>query len=174
MSSAQVLDSGLFAADIARILPHRHPMLLVDRVVRLEPGARLTARKAVTAAEPCFARLGREPAEPTPAYPTALVVESWCQAAGILATCGEPSPDVLTGRVMLIGSMAGVRVLGRVVPGDVIEHRVRLARVLPHAVVFDGDAMVDGSAVLDVERLVMTLRPADSLLPALSGEVVGS
>jgi 3-hydroxyacyl-[acyl-carrier-protein] dehydratase len=144
--------------DIERILPHRAPMLLVDDVVTLVPGTRVTARTTVDTAD----------------YPAVLVVESWCQAAGILATCDQPSPDVLTGRVMLIGSLAGVRILGPVRPGNVIEHRVRQVRALPDAVVFDGDAVVGGSTVLDVERLVMTLRPAAELRAAQSGEAVRS
>src|SRR5262249_9168888 len=143
--------------EIRKVLPHRYPMLLVDRVTELVAGQRLTAVKAVTANEPWYATGGG------PAYPPVLVVESWCQAAGVLAPWHQPNPDLLAGQVMLFGSIANIRFVRPVLPGDVLEHRVRLARLLTDSAVFEGETVVDGHPVMTVERIVMAWRPAEVL-----------
>lgn len=153
----------LSAARIAEILPHRFPMLLVDRVTELEPGRGLTALKAVTVNEPWYREL--------PAghgYPAVLLIESWCQAAGVLAAWDSPNPDVLSGQVMLFGSMSGIRFHGEVLPGDVVEHHVRLVRALSDTVIFEGESLVAGRRVLEAERVVMAMRPAEVLSAALT------
>lgn len=124
--------------EIRARLPHRFPMLLVDRVVHLEPGERLTALKAVTCNEPWYERLGPDSAEEDFGYPRSLLVESWCQSAGVLATWDEPNPDVLTGRVMLFGGMTDVEFHRPVLPGEVLEHRVRLDRKVDDTLLFEG------------------------------------
>lgn len=154
--------------DIKRVLPHRFPMLLVDRVVEVVPGQRLTARKAITANEPWYAALGDAGAPEAHAYPQALLIESWGQAAGLLAAWDQRNPDVLAGQVMLFGSMTGVRFHRPVLPGDVLEHRVRAVRRLSDAAIFEGESFVGSSIALEVERVVMALRPADVLRPAMA------
>ncbi|GAB3237989.1 3-hydroxyacyl-ACP dehydratase FabZ [Glycomyces halotolerans] len=143
--------------DIGAVLPHRYPMLLVDRVTEAEPGRGLTALKAVTGNEPWYA--GGE----ATAYPTVLLIESWCQAAGVLVARDEPDPSVLDGKVMLFGGMSGVEVRGDAVPGDVLTHRVELLRDLGDTVLCGGDTTVDGRCVLSVDRIVMAMRPAEEL-----------
>ena len=69
----------LEAADIMRILPHRYPFLLVDRVVELEPGKRAVGIKQVTANEPQFT--GHFPGRPI--MPGVLMVEALAQTAGV-------------------------------------------------------------------------------------------
>ncbi|HEU5470225.1 MAG TPA: hypothetical protein VFV67_06200 [Actinophytocola sp.] len=132
---------------IARLLPHRYPMLLLDRVTGLVPGVRLTATKAVSGNEPWYAGGG-----PGFAYPPVLVVESWCQAAGVLTGWDDPA------RVLLLGSMTGVHLAGPVLPGDVVEHRVRMVTAAGGAAVFTGESIVAGRTVLSVRRLVVSMR----------------
>ncbi|MEA2652368.1 MAG: 3-hydroxyacyl-[acyl-carrier-protein] dehydratase, partial [Chloroflexota bacterium] len=69
----------LEAADIMRIIPHRYPFLLVDRVVELEPGRRAVGIKAVTANEPQFT--GHFPGRPI--MPGVLMVEALAQTAAV-------------------------------------------------------------------------------------------
>ena len=142
---------------ISAVLPHRYPMLLVDQVSELEPGRRLEARKAVTANEPWYEG-SRESA-----YPAVLIIESWCQAAGVLIAHDEPNPSVLDGEVMLFGGMSGVEVHGDAEPGDVLTHRVELLRDLGDAVLCGGDTTVEGRTILTVDRIVMAMRPAAEL-----------
>ncbi|TNM32365.1 beta-hydroxyacyl-ACP dehydratase [Streptomyces sedi] len=141
-------------------------MLLVDRVTEVVPGERLVARKAVTCNEPWYAELGPDHPESAFAYPQTLLVESWCQSAGVLATWDAPNPDVLTGQVMLFGGMSGVVFHAPVLPGDVVVHEVLLSRSLGDTLIFEGVSTVEGEPVLTVERVVMALRPAEALRPA--------
>ncbi|MBL3669473.1 beta-hydroxyacyl-ACP dehydratase [Streptomyces sp. M2CJ-2] len=146
-------------------LPHRYPMLLVDRVTDLTPGVQVTALKAVTCNEPWYAELSPDTPEEGYGYPQTLLVESWCQAAGVLATWDDPNPDVLRGRVMLFGGMSDVEFHRAVYPGDVLEHRVRIGRRVDDTVIFEGESVVGGEPVMTVGRAVVTFRPADVLRP---------
>ncbi|MFD1147572.1 3-hydroxyacyl-ACP dehydratase FabZ family protein [Saccharothrix hoggarensis] len=157
------------AADIRRVLPHRYPMLLVDAVTELVPGVRLTARKAVTVNEPWYADLPVDLRAEQLAYPEVLLVESWCQAAGVLATWDAPNPDVLAGQVMLFGGISDVRFERPVLPGDVLEHRVVVQRALTDTVMFEGESVVGDEVVMTVSRVVMAFRPAEALRPATQG-----
>ena len=149
--------------DVRRVLPHRYPMLLVDAVSDVVPGERLTARKAVTVNEPWYAGLPDDLRAEQLAYPEVLLVESWCQAAGVLATWESPNPDVLTGSVMLFGAISGIEFHRPVMPGDVVVHHVEVFRALGDTVMFTGKATVDGETALTVSRIVMAFRPAEVL-----------
>src|SRR5689334_19731801 len=84
------MESLLNIGDIQRLLPHRYPFLLVDRVVEFEPGKRLVAVKNVTINEPFFN--GHFPGAPV--MPGVLIVEAMAQAAGLLVGYGKSvAPD---------------------------------------------------------------------------------
>jgi 3-hydroxyacyl-[acyl-carrier-protein] dehydratase len=156
--------AGYGLADIAAVLPHRHPMLLVDRVVELEPGASVLATKAVTATEPWFR--GADPADPATEYPPVLVIESWCQAAALLAAWSRRGSPELADLVALFGGMSELR-LGRPVrPGDVLEHRARIVRDLGDTWIFEGETRVGDTVVLEVGSAMTALRPAAVLREA--------
>ncbi len=94
---------------ILRVLPHRYPFLLVDRVTALEPGRRVVALKNVTYNEPFFQ--GHWPGRPI--MPGVLIVEAMAQAAGVLIARGAAS-----GCEALLASIDGVKLRRPVVPGD--------------------------------------------------------
>ena len=146
--------------DVAQILPHRWPMLLVDRVVAVGPVS-LVAEKAISVQDWVY----RDGAT-TRAYPWALVVESWCQSAGVLAVWHRPNPDVLTGDVMLFGGIADIDLGEPAHAGDVLTHHVRLERDLGDVVMMSGWTTVGGRTVLTVGRITMAMRPAHVLRPA--------
>lgn len=152
---------------IKKVLPHRYPMLLVDRVDELVPGERLVAVKAVTCNEPWYQDLAEDAGDEEHAYPQTLLVESWCQAAGVLAAWDKPNPDVMSGQVMLFGSISDVVLHRPVLPGEVLEHRVRLVRALSDTVIFEGECLSAGETVMEVGRVVMAMRPAEELTGAL-------
>jgi 3-hydroxymyristoyl/3-hydroxydecanoyl-(acyl carrier protein) dehydratase len=99
-------------------------MLLVDRVLDVVAGESLRAVKAVTAAEPCYAGL---PDDADHGYPLVLMIESWCQAAALLACVGA-RPGGRDSPLTMLGGLTGVTVSGAAHPGDVLEHHVRLVR----------------------------------------------
>ncbi|MFC0432509.1 3-hydroxyacyl-ACP dehydratase FabZ family protein [Kutzneria buriramensis] len=148
---------------IKRIIPHRHPILLVDRVSTVEPGRSLVAHKAVTAAEPCYQRLGDDTPAGGYAYPISLLLESWAQSAVLLACWEQPNPDVLAGKVELAAGIAGVRLLRPVYPGHTVEHRVEIVRSVDDAAVVAGGSLVDDQTVLEVKRFTVALRDSDVL-----------
>ncbi|WP_445529279.1 3-hydroxyacyl-ACP dehydratase FabZ family protein [Streptomyces cyslabdanicus] len=155
--------------EVERLLPHRFPMLLVDRVLDLVPGESVTATKAITRNEPCYRALGAHTAGACPEYPQTLLIESWGQTAGILATWRSPDEQTdprQTDRVMLLGGLSGVVFHRPVLPGDVLLHRARLSRALSDTAIFEGETSCDGEVVMSVERMVMAFRPADELLPS--------
>ena len=86
----------LEAADIMRIIPHRYPFLLIDRVVELEPGKRVVAIKNVTANEPQFT--GHFPDRPI--MPGVLMVEALAQAGAVAVRTTGP-------RAAALGCLAG-------------------------------------------------------------------
>jgi len=150
----------LDVAGIQRVLPHRPPMLLLDEVRAAVPGESVIAAKAVTAAEPCYQGLA---AGADDAYPPTLLIESWCQAAALLALLGGPGADLVGGRVPLFGGIVGLRLGRSVRPGDLLVHQARLSRLFPDAAVLTGGTECAGESVLDVERIVVAFRAARSL-----------
>jgi 3-hydroxyacyl-[acyl-carrier-protein] dehydratase len=154
------------AAQIKGFMPHRYPMLLVDRVLELVPGESLVALKAVTCNEPWYQGLDEDAAEETYRYPQTLLVESWGQAAGLLAVQPGTAAAGLSDQVMLAGAMSGVEFLRPVYPGDVLEHRVRVVRALSDAVIFQGESLVGWEVVMRLSHMVMAFRPGSRVRPA--------
>jgi 3-hydroxyacyl-[acyl-carrier-protein] dehydratase len=150
---------------IKSILPHRYPMLLVDLVLLLEPGKQLSAIKNVTGNEPCYAGLQDGLAPEAYAYPHSLVIESFCQAAGILYSAQDSGLDT-SDKVMLFGSIAKFRFHVDIFPGQTMEHLVRLDKALTDSAVFSGEVRVDGILVAEVDRVVVAIRPANVLAAA--------
>ena len=111
----------LEAADIMRILPHRYPFLLVDRVVELEPGKRAVAIKQVTSNEPQF--IGHFPDRPI--MPGVLMVEALAQTAGIAVY----TLDEYRGKLGLFAGIDDCRFKRMVVPGDTLRLEVNVEKL---------------------------------------------
>jgi 3-hydroxyacyl-[acyl-carrier-protein] dehydratase len=111
----------LEAAEIMRILPHRYPFLLVDRVVELEPGKRAVALKQVSANEPQFT--GHFPGRPI--MPGVLMVEALAQTAGIAVLTLEE----YRGKLGLFAGIDECRFRRLVVPGDTLRLEVTVEKL---------------------------------------------
>lgn len=137
--------------DIIRLLPHRYPFLLVDRVVELRDGERLVAIKNVTANEPFFS--GHFPDRPI--MPGVLICEALVQAGGLLASC---SADGLPpGRGIVLAGLERVRFRRRVVPGDQLRLEVELIHKRRPLWKMRGQARVDGQVAAEAEFLTMEI-----------------
>ncbi len=120
-TAATDLQLPMEAADIMRILPHRYPFLLIDRVVELEPGKRVVAIKNVTANEPQFT--GHFPERPI--MPGVLMVEALAQtgAVAVLALAEY------RGKLALFAGIDGCRFRRTVLPGDTLRMEVTLEKL---------------------------------------------
>lgn len=137
--------------DIIRLLPHRYPFLLIDRVVEFADGECLVAIKNVTADEPFFA--GHFPNRPI--MPGVLICEALVQAGGLLASC---SADGLPeGRGVVLAGLERVRFLRRVVPGDQLRLEVELVHKRRPLWKMKGKATVDGQVAAEAEFLTMEI-----------------
>ena len=152
-------------AEIKLILPHRHPMLLVDAVLAVHEGRSVTAIKNVSRNEFCFAALPRELPHTAFEYPPSLIIESFCQAAGILQVLSTRDA-ARTGLLMLFGAVSNLHFHGAVYAGETLVHEARIETALSDAAIFSGTVSVADRLIMTVERVVVALRPNAALASA--------
>ncbi len=121
---------------IMRMLPHRYPFLLIDRVLSVEPGKRVVALKNVTVNEPFFQ--GHWPGRPI--MPGVLILEAMAQAAGVLIA-GQFDSETYDA---VIAAIDGAKIRRPVVPGDQIRLEIEARRLMPRLSEVQATAMVDG------------------------------
>ena len=139
---------------IKQYLPHRYPLLLVDRVLDWESGKRITAIKNVTANEEFFN--GHFPSKPV--MPGVLMIEAMAQTAAILSFLTKnQKPDENT-LVYFLG-IDGVRFKRPVVPGDQLRMEVEITRYSRGIWKYKATGSVDGQLAVEAE-LMCTLREA--------------
>jgi 3-hydroxyacyl-[acyl-carrier-protein] dehydratase len=130
------LQLPLDTVAIRKIIPHRYPFLLVDRIVELEPGARAVGIKNVTANEEFFQ--GHFP--DFPVMPGVLIVEAIAQV-GAVAMLSQPEFE---GQVALFAGIDKVRFRRQVKPGDTLLIKVELGQIRRNIGSGNGTATVDG------------------------------
>lgn len=130
--------------EIRRVLPHRYPFLLVDRVLEVSAdGTRAVALKNVTANEPFFQ--GHFPDHAI--MPGVLIVEALAQAGGA-ALLGPVARD---GKLAMLAGIDGFRFRRPVVPGDTLRLEVELLKLRGPVGKLHGRALVDGQVVAEGE-----------------------
>jgi 3-hydroxyacyl-[acyl-carrier-protein] dehydratase len=134
-------------ARILRILPHRSPFVLIDRVTDLVPRQSAKAIKCVTYNEPFFP--GHFPGEPI--FPGMLILESMAQLMGVLVYASEPFDS--TQKSMHIVGVDGAKFRKAVVPGDRMEIEIEVTRRRSNIWKCAGKAIVDGVLVAEAEIL---------------------
>lgn len=122
--------------EIQKILPHRPPMLLVDRIIELEPFKSATGIKNVTMMEPQFQ--GHFPGKPI--MPGVLILEAMAQVGGIAMLY----PEENRGKIALFGGMENVKFKRPVVPGDQLIMKAHLMRVRGDFGRLHAESYVDG------------------------------
>ena len=141
------MDTVLDILAIMQRLPHRYPFLLIDRIVRFEPGEEIVALKNVTMNEPFFQ--GHFPAKPV--MPGVLIIEALAQAGGILAA--EIRGPEKQGDIIYFMGMDAVRFRKPVVPGDQLMLEARVLRMRSRVAKMAGRALVDGQLVAEAELM---------------------
>ncbi len=139
--------------EIMKILPHRYPMLLVDRVVEIDEGKRIVGIKNVTANEQFFQ--GHFPGAPV--MPGVLIVEAMAQCSAVLILRDIPDRDE---KLFLFGGVDKARFRRPVVPGDQLRMECEVLQRRSNTIKVKGTAAVDGNVVAEAEMLsIMVERP---------------
>lgn len=134
--------------DIMKILPHRYPFLLVDRIVEIEEGKRCVGIKNVTINEPFFQ--GHFPGHPI--MPGVLIVEAMAQVGGMLLMGTVEDPD---SKVVYFMSLDNVKFRKPVKPGDQLRFELEMMQVRGKICRMQGVAKVDGEVVCEAEMAAM-------------------
>ena len=129
---------------IMNILPHRHPFLLVDRIIELEQGKRIVGLKNVTINEPFFP--GHFPGHPV--MPGVLIIEAMAQVAGILA---YQSDESVQNKVTYFTGIDNAKFRKPVMPGDQIRFELEVTGSKRGIWFFNAKALVDGKVVTEAE-----------------------
>ena len=140
--------SEMYIEEIRSLLPHRYPILLVDRILEIVPGESLTAIKNITVNEPQFT--GHFPEQPI--MPGVYMVEAMAQAAGILAfKTDNIVPDDNT--TYYLAGIDKTRFKRPVVPGDQLRMEIKLLKTKRGIWVFEGRAYVGDNLAVATELM---------------------
>lgn len=131
--------------EIQKIIPHRYPFLLVDRIVEYEPGKRAVGIKNVTINEPFFQ--GHFPDYPV--MPGVLIIEALAQV-GAVAVLGMEENK---GKIALFAGIDKLRIRRQVKPGDVLTLTLELTRMRRQIGKGKGIATVDGEVAVEGELM---------------------
>ena len=132
---------------IKEIIPHRYPMLLIERVEELIDGEKVIAKKNVTINEPFFQ--GHFPHEPV--MPGVLIVEAMAQAGAVALL----SLEQFRGKTAYFGGIDKAKFRQKVTPGDTLILEVEIIKVKSSAGIGKGIARVDGKKVAEAELTFM-------------------
>ena len=137
--------------DIMKVLPHRYPFLLVDRILEIVPGERAVGMKNVTINEQFFQ--GHFPGHPV--MPGVLLIEAMAQVAGILAfmtvSTLEEFEKEAHNRVVYFMSIDKVKFRRTVVPGDTLRMEVIMGRNRGQVAAFSGKTFVEDALACEAE-----------------------
>ena len=163
--AAATTDTTLDILDIQRILPHRYPFLLIDRVIEHERRKRIVAIKNVTVNEPHFT--GHFPGHPI--MPGVLIVEAMAQAGGALLLTEIPDREQ---KLMVFTGIERAKFRKPVVPGDQLRIEITVLAWRSNAAKMEGRATVDGKLACEATITCQVVdRPApetgDAPLPGL-------
>jgi len=152
--------SGLDIQHILDVLPHRYPLLLVDRILSREPGRRITGIKNVTFNEPFFQ--GHFPGHPV--MPGVLIVEAMAQAGAILLLGDMPDRH---SKLVYFAGIDGAKFRRPVVPGDQLRFEVEVLKLRSRSARLRGEAYVGDALAAEAEMFsTMVDRPPTGGTPA--------
>ena len=151
--SENPVATALDIQQILKALPHRYPLLLVDRVVSMIVGDSIHAIKAVTFNEQFFQ--GHFPGRPI--MPGVLVIEALAQSAAILAM--ETLELTGTGKLVYFMSIEEAKFRSPVEPGCLLDLHVSITQRRSRICKFAGKAMIDGKVACEVQFTAMVAEP---------------
>ena len=145
--SENVIAEDIDILGILRLLPHRYPFVMIDRVLSVVPDQTVEALKNVTINEPFFQ--GHFPTKPV--MPGVLMLEGMAQAGGVLAYCSEP--ENVGVKLLYFAGLDKVRFRRPVGPGDQLIYKVELLKKKRGIWKLTGKAFVDEQLVAEAELM---------------------
>lgn len=139
--------------EIQKILPHRFPFLLVDRITALTPGESIEGFKNITIGEQIFQ--GHFPDHPI--YPGVMIIEGMAQAGGVLAfkSMDEEKQEDTKEKVVYFMSIDNAKFRSPVKPGDQLVYKLSVLKHRGNIWVLDAKAFVDDKLVAEAELKAM-------------------
>ncbi len=137
---------------IQKILPHRFPFLLVDRITEMEIGKNIKGYKNVSISE--FVFQGHFPDHPI--YPGVMILEGMAQAGGVLALkSSKLSEEEIKKKVIYFMSIDKAKFRNPVRPGDKLEYVLEVIKIRSSLITLSGKAYVDGKLCTEAELKAM-------------------
>ena len=137
---------------IQEILPHRYPLLLVDRITEMELKQSIKGFKNVSISEPAFQ--GHFPGHPI--YPGVLILEGMAQAGGVLALkSSDLTDEEMKNKVIYFMSIDKAKFRTPVRPGDRLDYELEVIKMKSSLMVLKGQAFVDGKVCAEAEFKAM-------------------
>ena len=139
--------------EIQKILPHRYPFLLVDRITDLKQGEFIEGYKNVSISEPVFQ--GHFPDHPI--YPGVMIIEGMAQAGGVLAfkSMDNASQEEIENKVVYFMSIDKAKFRAPVTPGDQLVYKINVIKNKGAVWQLDAKAYVDDKVVAQAELKAM-------------------
>jgi len=139
--------------DIQKILPHRYPFLLVDRITGLTAGESIEGFKNISISEPVFQ--GHFPGHPI--YPGVMIIEGMAQAGGVLAfkSMDNASQEEIENKVVYFMSIDKAKFRSPVTPGDQLVYKIDVIKHKGAVWQLDAKAYVDDKIVAQAELKAM-------------------
>ncbi len=135
---------------IQKILPHRYPFLMVDKIIEFETGKRIVGIKNVTFNEPCF--MGHFPGKPI--MPGVMIVEALAQTGGLMLLNAEEDP---TSKLVLFAGMDKVRFRSQVRPGDTMRMELEVISLRRNICKMSGKAFVGNKLAAEADLLAQVV-----------------
>ena len=137
---------------IQEILPHRYPLLLVDRITKMELKQSIKGFKNVSISEPAFQ--GHFPGHPI--YPGVLILEGMAQCGGVLALkSSDLTDEEMKNKVIYFMSIDKAKFRTPVRPGDRLDYELEVIKMKSSLMVLKGQAFVDGKVCAEAEFKAM-------------------
>lgn len=143
--------------DIMKIIPHRYPFLLIDKIVEFEKGKSCVGVKNVTINEPFFQ--GHFPGHPI--MPGVLLIEAMAQCGGILGIKSSDDEAGMAGKVVYFMGIDNAKFRKPVFPGDTVEFHMVVKKLRGNLLFLGGIAYVDGVKVAEADVKAMLMDDED-------------
>lgn len=143
----KIVPQDIDIMEIMKLIPHRYPFLLVDRIVLIEPGREITGYKNVTINEPFFQ--GHFPSRPV--FPGVLILEGMAQVGGVLAY--HTYPESIGEKLIYFAGIDKARFRRPVGPGDQLVMKLVLLKHKRSIMVMHGQAFVDDQLAAEAELM---------------------